>query len=474
MSEQLLWSLDGLPPVMCVTDTTSGDFGVKKAFFGTDGIRGRVGEYPITPDFMLKLGWAAGRVFARGGSHHNVLIGKDTRISGYMFESALEAGLSAAGVNTQMLGPMPTPAIAYLTRTFRAQAGIVISASHNPFYDNGIKFFSQEGTKLPDEIECKIEEQMEQAMTTVDSSRLGKATRLEDAAGRYIEFCKATIPSHIDFNGFKLVVDCAHGSTYHIAPHVFSELGAEVVKIGVSPNGLNINDEVGATKPDKLCRAVVAEGAHFGVALDGDGDRLIMVDHTGEIVDGDELIYIIARSRLHAGQLRGPVIGTLMSNLGMEHALSELGVVLKRAAVGDRYVMEMMQHYDSVLGGEGSGHIICRDRVTTGDGIVAALQVMTEMWQTGKTLNELKRGMEKYPQKLVNVKIKEKVNVDDIPSVVAAKAEVERELGDSGRVLLRSSGTEPLVRVMVEGRDFTQVETLAHSLAGVVGEALAA
>jgi len=447
---------------------------VKKAFFGTDGIRGRVGEYPITPDFVLKLGWAAGRVFAQEGSHHNVLIGKDTRISGYMFESALEAGLSAAGVNTQMLGPMPTPAIAYLTRTFRAQAGIVISASHNPYYDNGIKFFSSEGMKLPDDIEFKIEEQLEQPMTTVDSSRLGKATRMGDAAGRYIEFCKATIPSHIAFDGFKLVVDCAHGSTYHIAPHVFEELGAKVVKIGVSPNGLNINEEVGATKPEKLRQAVLAEGADFGVALDGDGDRLIMVDHAGEIVDGDELIFIIARSRLSVGQLRGPVIGTLMSNLGMEHALAELGVVLKRAAVGDRYVMELMQQYDSVLGGEGSGHIICRDRTSTGDGIVAALQVMTEMWHSGKTLHDLKQGMQKYPQKLINVKIREKVNIDSIPSVTTAKTEAERELGDSGRVLLRSSGTEPLIRVMVEGRDLEQVESLAKSLAGAVGEALAA
>ncbi len=447
---------------------------MSKAFFGTDGIRGRVGEYPITPDFMLKLGWAAGRVFAQEGSHHNVLIGKDTRISGYMFESALEAGLSAAGVNTQMLGPMPTPAIAYLTRTFRAQAGIVISASHNPYYDNGIKFFSPEGTKLADEIEFQIEEQLDQPMTTVDSSRLGKASRIGDAAGRYIEFCKATIPSHIDFDGFKLVVDCAHGSTYHIAPHVFAELGAEVVKIGVSPNGLNINEGVGATKPEKLRQAVLAEAADFGVALDGDGDRLIMVDHQGEIVDGDELIYIIARSRLSIGQLRGPVIGTLMSNLGMEHALAELGVVLKRAAVGDRYVMEMMQQYDSVLGGEGSGHIICRDRTSTGDGIVAALQVMAEMWQSGKTLHDLKQGMEKYPQKLVNVKIREKIDVESIPSIIAAKAEVERELGDTGRVLLRASGTEPLIRVMVEGRDLEQVVKSARCLAEAVGEALAA
>ena len=447
---------------------------MKKTYFGTDGVRGKVGEYPITPDFMLKLGWAAGKVFAQAGSHNNVVIGKDTRISGYMFESALEAGLSAAGVNTQLLGPMPTPAIAYLTRTFRARAGIVISASHNPYYDNGIKFFSQDGMKLPDEIEFKIEEQLDMPMTTVESSRLGKATRIEDAAGRYIEFCKSTIPSAIDFNGYKVVVDCANGSTYHVAPPVFRELGAEVLKIGVEPNGLNINEGVGATQPEKLQQTVLAERADFGIALDGDGDRLIMVDEQGTIVDGDELVYIIARSRLHVGQLRGPVVGTLMSNLGMERALEDLGIVLKRAAVGDRYVMEMMQQFDSVLGGESSGHIICRDRTSTGDGIIAALQVMTEMKQTGKTLSELKQGMEKYPQKLLNVKIREKVNINEIPSIVAAKEDAERELGKTGRVLLRSSGTEPLIRVMVEGRDAGQVECLAQRLADVVVEALAA
>ena len=447
---------------------------MSKTYFGTDGVRGRVGEYPITPDFMLKLGWAAGRVFAQEGSQHNVLIGKDTRISGYMFESALEAGLSAAGVNTQLLGPMPTPAIAYLTRTFRARAGIVISASHNPYYDNGIKFFSQDGMKLPDEIEYRIEEQLDLPMTTVESSRLGKATRIEDAAGRYIEFCKSTVPSAIDFNGYKIVVDCAHGSTYHVAPPVFRELGADVIKIGVQPNGLNINEGVGATQPEKLRQTVLAERADFGIALDGDGDRLIMVDEQGEIVDGDELVYIIARSRLNLGQLRGPVVGTLMSNLGMEHALEDLGVVLKRAAVGDRYVMEMMQQYESVLGGESSGHIICRDRTSTGDGIVAALQVITEMRQSGKMLSELKQGMEKYPQKLINVKIREKVNIDEIPSVMAVKSEVERELGDNGRVLLRSSGTEPLIRVMVEGKEADQVESLAKRLADAVSEALAA
>jgi phosphoglucosamine mutase len=447
---------------------------MKKSYFGTDGIRGKVGEHPITPDFMLKLGWAAGKVFARAGGTHNVLIGKDTRISGYMFESALEAGLAAAGVNTQLLGPMPTPAVAYLTRTFRAQAGIVISASHNPHYDNGIKFFSHEGMKLPDETEFAIEAELDKPMTCVDSAHLGKASRIGDAAGRYIEFCKATIPSRVEFNGVKLVVDCAHGSTYHIAPYVFEELGAKVSRIGVQPDGLNINDGCGATKPEKLRQAVLEEGADFGVALDGDGDRVMMVDRKGEIVDGDELVFIIARSRLNAGTLRGPVVGTLMSNLGMEHALGRLGVVLKRAAVGDRYVMEMMQQYESLLGGEGSGHIICRDLTTTGDGIVSALQVMAEMRRTGKNLHELKRGMDKYPQCLVNVKIKEKVNIETIAPVQAVKAEIERELGEEGRVLLRPSGTEPLIRVMVEGRDQTLVETQAQRLAEAVRESLAA
>jgi phosphoglucosamine mutase len=447
---------------------------LKKHYFGTDGIRGKVGEYPITPDFMLKLGWAAGRVFAEeGSSHHNVIIGKDTRISGYMFESALEAGLAAAGVNSQLLGPMPTPAVAYLTRTFRAHAGIVISASHNPHFDNGIKFFSSDGMKLPDEVELRIEEQLEKPMTTQPSSGIGKASRITDAAGRYIEFCKGTIPARMSFSGVKIVVDCAHGSTYHVAPHVFEEVGASLVRIGVQPDGLNINDGVGATKPQKLAEAVLEHGADYGIALDGDGDRLIMVDHKGEIVDGDELIYIIARSRLEAGRLSGPVVGTLMSNLGMEHGLSRLGLELKRASVGDRYVMELMQQHDSILGGEGSGHIICLDRTTTGYVIVSALQVMAEIWKTGKTLHELKSRMEKYPQILLNVRIRERVDVGAIPSVQQVKAEVERELGDSGRVLLRPSGTEPLIRVMVEGRDSVKVESSARRLASAVSEALA-
>ncbi len=444
---------------------------MSKKFFGTDGIRGTVGDYPITPDFMLKLGWATGRVFAGDGNGH-ILIGKDTRISGYMFESALEAGLSAAGINTQMLGPMPTPGIAYLTRTFRAQAGIVISASHNAYYDNGIKFFSSKGTKLADEVELEIEKWLDKPMDTVSSSELGKATRLDDAAARYIEFCKGTIPSIMDFSGTTIVVDCAHGSTYHIAPYVFQEIGAKIIRIGCEPNGLNINEDCGATKPERLRDAVVEHQADFGIALDGDGDRLIMVDHLGEIVDGDEILFIIARSRLEAGKLKGPVIGTLMTNLGLEHAFSELGIVLKRASVGDRYVMEMLAQYNATLGGESSGHIICHDRTSTGDGIISALQVMAEVWRTGSTLHELKGGMTKYPQTLVNVKVKERTDISQNDVIQTAKQQVEEKLRDSGRVLLRPSGTEPLIRVMVEGRDRHVVDELANELAAVVCESL--
>ena len=380
-----------------------------KKYFGTDGIRGKVGEHPITADFLLKLGWAAGQVFASEGRDF-VLVGKDTRISGYMFESALEAGLTAAGVDTRLLGPMPTPGVAYLTRTLRAQAGIVISASHNPYYDNGIKFFSVQGTKLPDEIEEKIEHYLDSPMTTVESSSLGKAKRITDAAGRYIEFCKASVPTRLDFDGLRIVVDCAHGATYHIAPHVFSEIGADVVAIGKEPNGLNINHECGATKPQKLAETVLNCQADLGIALDGDGDRLIMVDHKGEIVDGDEIIYIIAKSRLQANELTGPVVGTLMTNLGMEHALKGLGVDLLRAKVGDRYVMELLLENKGILGGENSGHIICLDKTTTGDGIIAALQVMAEMQHSGKNLHELKSGMAKYPQVLLNVRTKAKID----------------------------------------------------------------
>jgi phosphoglucosamine mutase len=446
---------------------------MSKKYFGTDGIRGKVGEYPITADFLLKLGWAAGQVFAKGGNDF-VLVGKDTRISGYMFESALEAGLTAAGVDTRLLGPMPTPGVAYLTRTLRAQAGIVISASHNPYYDNGVKFFSVHGTKLPDEIEEEIEHYIDAPMTTVESSSLGKAKRVGDAAGRYIEFCKASVPTRLDFDGLRIVVDCAHGATYHIASHVFSEIGAEVVSIGVEPNGLNINDECGATKPQKLAETVMAYRADLGIALDGDGDRLIMVDHKGEIVDGDELIYIIAKSKLEAKELIGPVIGTLMTNLGMEHALSQLGINLLRAKVGDRYVMELLLEHKGILGGENSGHIICLDKTTTGDGIIAALQVIAEMQHTGKNLHELKSGMTKYPQILLNIKTKTKPDLDGNESIQKAVKDIEKKLGKSGRILLRASGTEPLIRVMVEGIHEDKVSEYANQLADEVIKAVGA
>jgi phosphoglucosamine mutase len=444
-----------------------------KKYFGTDGIRGKVGEHPITADFLLKLGWAAGKVFANE-SHDIVLVGKDTRISGYMFESALEAGLTAAGVDTHLLGPMPTPGIAYLTRTLRAQAGIVISASHNPYYDNGVKFFSVHGTKLPDEIETEIERYIDSPMTTVESAGLGRAKRLGDAAGRYIEFCKASVPTRLDFDGLRIVVDCAHGATYHIAPHVFSEIGAEVVSIGIEPNGLNINDECGATKPQKLADAVLAYRADLGIALDGDGDRLIMVDHKGEIVDGDELIYIIAKSKLEANELTGPVVGTLMTNLGMEHALKQLGINLLRAKVGDRYVMELLVENKGILGGEGSGHIICLDKTTTGDGIIAALQIIAEMQHSGKNLHELKSGMTKYPQVLLNIKTKTKPDLDGNESIQKAVQDIEKKLGTTGRVLLRASGTEPLIRVMVEGQHEGKVNEYANQLVDQVTKAMGA
>ena len=444
-----------------------------RKYFGTDGIRGKVGEPPITADFLLKLGWAAGQVFSNEG-HNFVLVGKDTRISGYMFESALESGLTAAGVDIHLLGPMPTPGIAYLTRTLRASAGIVISASHNPYYDNGVKFFSVQGTKLPDDIEEKIEQYIDAPMTTVDSSKLGKARRLNDAAGRYIEFCKASIPTRLEFSGMKIVVDCAHGATYHIAPHVLRELGADVIVIGAEPNGLNINEDCGATKPDKLVASVLENKADFGIALDGDGDRLVMVDHKGEVVDGDELIYIIAKSRQDAGKMSGPVVGTLMTNLGMEYGLKTLGLELLRAKVGDRYVLEMLSEHNGILGGENSGHIICLDRTTTGDGIIAALQVMAEMHDSGRTLNELKSGMQKYPQVLVNVKTAKKMTSEAEAMIQKAVKSVEAKLGDKGRVLLRASGTEPLIRVMVEGEDASVVENFAQQLAEEVKKAIGA
>jgi phosphoglucosamine mutase len=445
--------------------------GNERKYFGTDGIRGKVGVHPITPDFVMKLGWAAGRVLAPSGGGQ-VLIGKDTRISGYMFESSLEAGLSAAGVDILLLGPMPTPGIAYLTRTFRAQAGIVISASHNPYDDNGIKFFAGNGMKLPDEVEAAIEAEMEKPLKTVESSRLGKARRVTDADGRYIEFCKSTVSTGFSLEGMKIVVDCAHGATYDIAPNVFEELGAEVFSIGVDPNGLNINGDIGATRPEALQAEVLARSADVGIALDGDGDRVIMVDHRGEVVDGDELLFIIARERQKKKDLHGAVVGTQMSNLGLEHALRTLGLELKRAKVGDRYVMEMLQSGGWILGGESSGHIICLDITTTGDGIVSALQVLEAMMNTGQTLHALKSGMRKYPQKLINIRMRERLDICGLDTVKMAVRETEAELGDSGRVLLRPSGTEPLVRVMVEGADATQVERLAQSLAGAVGNAL--
>ncbi len=440
----------------------------KRKYFGTDGIRGTVGTPPITPEFVLKLGWAAGRVLKNGSNKNKVLIGKDTRISGYMFESALQAGLSAAGMDICLLGPMPTPAIAYLTRTFHAVAGIVISASHNPFQDNGIKFFSGNGMKLPDDVELAIEAEMEKPMQTVAPDKLGKAQRIDDAAGRYIEFCKSTIPYDITLKGLKCVVDCAHGATYHVAPSVFRELGASVETIGTQPNGLNINAGYGATLPQALQTAVSYQNADIGIALDGDGDRVLMVDALGEIIDGDELLFIIAQARHKAGTLQGSVVGTVMSNLGLEQGLEKKGISFTRAAVGDRYVLEMMQQNGSNLGGESSGHIICLDRTTTGDGIITALQVLAASVETGLPLHILKTGMQKCPQLMINVAIKPDLEMTSLPSVQAAVREAEQELSDQGRVLLRPSGTEPLIRVMVEGVDGQKVETLAQHLAEVV------
>jgi phosphoglucosamine mutase len=440
---------------------------MSRKYFGTDGIRGRVGDDKVNAEFILKLGWAAGRVLGNGVGGR-VLIGKDTRISGYMFESALEAGLAAAGVDIHLIGPMPTPGIAYLTRTFRAQAGIVISASHNPHHDNGIKFFSSRGFKLPDEQEAAIEAALDQPMKTVDAERLGKAYRIDDAAGRYIEFCKSTVPLGTSFKGIKLVLDCANGAAYHIAPHVFAEMGAQVVSIGDRPNGLNINDNIGSTHPEKLRVAVLEQGADLGIGFDGDADRVVMVDAAGELIDGDQLLYVIARARQRSGELRGGLVGTQMTNLGLEHALTSLGIALDRVQVGDRYVMERLQQRDWLLGGESSGHIICLDRTTTGDGIVSALQVLAEMQQTGQGLSDLLSPLQMYPQKLINVRLGSREGVTGHARVQAAVKSAEQRLNGSGRVLLRPSGTEPLIRVMVEGRDEDQVEQIAQSLAEVV------
>ncbi|WP_158782084.1 phosphoglucosamine mutase [Pantoea sp. BAV 3049] len=438
-----------------------------RKYFGTDGIRGKVGESPITPDFVLKLGWAAGKVLARNGSK-KIIIGKDTRISGYMLESALEAGLAAAGLSAAFTGPMPTPAIAYLTRTFRAEAGIVISASHNPFDDNGIKFFSVEGTKLPDDVEEAIEAEMEKPITCVESAELGRASRIVDAAGRYIEFCKGTFPSELSLNGLKIVVDCANGATYHIAPNVLRELGATVITLGVQPDGMNINKECGATDVRQLQERVLAEKADIGLAYDGDGDRIMMVDHLGYKVDGDQILYIIAREGLRQGQLRGGVVGTLMSNMGLELALKQLGIPFARAKVGDRYVLEKLQEKGWRLGAENSGHVILLDKTTTGDGIVAGLQVLTAMVRNHMSLHDLCSGMKLLPQILVNVRYSGETDPLEDDQVKTVTAEVEKELHGRGRVLLRKSGTEPLIRVMVEGENEEQVTSLAHRIADAV------
>ncbi|TDQ57190.1 phosphoglucosamine mutase [Mesocricetibacter intestinalis] len=441
----------------------------ERKYFGTDGVRGRVGTFPITPEFALKLGWAAGKVLASHGSQR-VLIGKDTRISGYMLESALEAGLAAAGLSAAFIGPMPTPAVAYLTRTFRAEAGIVISASHNPYYDNGIKFFSAQGTKLPDAVEEAIEAMLEQPMDCVESAQLGRASRINDAAGRYIEFCKGTFPAHLSLDGYKIVVDCAHGATYHIAPNVMRELGAEVIEIGTSPNGMNINEKCGATDITALREKVLATNADIGLAYDGDGDRIMMVDHLGNKVDGDQILFIIAREKLRAGNLQGGVVGTLMSNMSLEIALKQLGVPFIRAKVGDRYVLEQMQEQNWVLGGENSGHIIIADKNTTGDGIIASLAVLTAMVQHKLSLHELSSAVQLFPQVLINIRFSGGTNPLENQAVKQVAAEVEQKLKGKGRILLRKSGTEPLIRVMVECEEAELAQQYAEQIAAVIKE----
>jgi len=439
-----------------------------KKYFGTDGIRGKVGDSLITPEFALKLGWAAGRVLAKSGSK-KVLIGKDPRISGYMLEAALQAGLTAAGLRPVLMGPMPTPAVAYLTRTFRATAGIVISASHNPYYDNGIKFFSDQGIKLSEEVELEIEAEIDRELKCVESSDLGKASRINDAAGRYIEFCKSTFPSKYDLKGLSIVVDCANGATYHIAPLVINELGAKVIPMGVEPNGVNINLNCGATSMQAISERVVAEEADFGIAFDGDGDRVMMVDHTGYILDGDELLFIIARDRLRKGSLKGGAVGTKMSNLGLEQALKELGIPFLRSDVGDRHVMELMEKNDWCVGAENSGHVICADLLATGDGIVSGLQVMSAMQSSRMNLHDLRQGMRKYPQVLESIRYDNQIDPLQDQDVLDELARIEALLGDSGRVLLRKSGTEPVFRVMVEADESEEkVIAYAKSLASKV------
>jgi len=447
-----------------------------RKYFGTDGVRGKVGEAPITPELVLRLGFAAGEVLARGLSgdaRPKVLIGKDTRISGYMLEAALEAGFSAAGVDVMLCGPMPTPAVAYLTRALRLSAGIVISASHNPYPDNGIKFFSADGGKLPDAIEQEIEAALELPLACRPSAELGKAFRMDDAPGRYIEFCKSTFPNALDLRGLRVVVDCAHGAGYHVAPPVFHELGAEVVAIGDEPNGFNINDAVGATHPESLAGSVRAHGADLGIALDGDGDRVLMADESGAAYDGDQLLYVIARRRARAGELAG-VVGTLMTNLALERALDALGVGFVRAKVGDRYVLELMHERGWDLGGENSGHIICLDRHTTGDGIISALQVLAAIREERKGLATLAGGLALYPQKLINVRVARGFDWQRDAGIARARDDAERRLGQRGRLLLRASGTEPVLRVMVEGEDEAEVAAVATELAATVERAAAA
>lgn len=437
--------------------------------FGTDGIRGRVGQYPITPDFMLRLGWATGAAFKKQGVCR-VLVGKDTRISGYMFESALEAGLASAGVNVQLLGPMPTPAVAYLTRTFHADVGIVISASHNSHHDNGIKFFSGKGTKLPDETESIIEELLDKPMEVVDSSALGKASRINDAAGRYIEFCKSTVPNSTTFEGLKIVLDCANGATYKVAPNVFKELGANVISLSVHPNGLNINEHCGSTHPQALIDSVINNNADLGIGFDGDGDRVIMVDHTGVLVEGDELLFIIARDLKERGKLEGGVVGTLMSNLGLELALQKLDIPFIRAKVGDRYVMAELLERNWQLGGENSGHIVCTQFTTTGDGIIAALQVLLALQRRGQTLAKARQDLHKCPQTLINVRLTNMIEEIALKStdIEQLSSKIVKKMQGQGRVLLRKSGTEPVIRVMVEGEEASLVESSAKELATLI------
>ena len=448
---------------------------MSRKYFGTDGIRGRVGQSPITPDFVMRLGYAAGKVLLEkiempAGERPSVLIGKDTRLSGYMLESALEAGFAAAGVDVCLVGPIPTPAVAYLTRALRLQAGIVISASHNPYYDNGIKFFSAQGTKLPDEVELAIEDAIDQPMICVAPADLGRAKRIDDARGRYIEFCKSTFPNDLDLRGLKIVVDCAHGAAYQTAPDVFHELGAEIITIGSKPNGLNINDGFGATSPSALRDAVLAQQADLGLALDGDADRIQMVDAEGNLYDGDQLLYALVCSRAKRGVVAG-VVGTLMTNLALEHALGRMNVPFARAAVGDRYVVEMLHDKGWLFGGENSGHLLALDRHTTGDGVVAALQVLAALREFGGSLKSLLSGLTLYPQKLINVPMAKGFPWKDDPAIQSALKLTEAKMAGRGRVLLRASGTEPLLRVMVEGEDAAEVLAAAQELANVVREA---